>query len=234
MRAKMFRSLLGKTNIAIALVLTVVVFSGLSGATYALASGTSNFTQTINAGTLATDIVDGSYVTVASPSMAMTAATFSFACQTKTGSFGTASQVIYVSNPDAADNGWVLSVAASAATAVWDSAGTDFDFNDPTDSGCTDSADADTVGGQMTIDPSAGTLAVGQCASCATANVTKGASTAFEQGVTDTITVLTGAAGSNDVGDWKLTGVTISQTIPAEQPAAADYDINMVLSIVAS
>ncbi len=233
---KLIRKLLGKLNITIALALAVLMTGGLGGATYVLASGTSNFTQTINAGTLAVDIVDASYVTVGSPTMAMAAATFSFTCQeTITGSFGTASQVIYVANPDAADNGWTVSVAASAVGAVWDGAASDFDFNDPTGSGCTDGADTpDTVGGQMTVDPSAGTLAVGQCAACVTTNVTKGTSAAFNSGTTDTITILTGAAGSDDIGDWKLTGVSISQKIPAEQGAASDYDINMVLSIAAS
>ena len=200
----------------------------------ALASSTSNFQYTINAGTLAVDIVDASYVTVASPSVVLTTGTFSFSCGTATGTFGSASQVIYISNPDAADNGWTVSLAGSATTAVWDSAGTDYDFNDSTGSGCTDGADADALGGQMTVDPSVGTLAVGQCASCATTSVTKGSSSAFVQGTTDSITILTGAAGSNDIGDWKLTGVSISQKVPAEQPAASDYDVNMVLSIVAS
>ena len=86
----------------------------------------------------------------------------------------------------------------------------------------------------MTVDASGGTLAAGQCASCTTTNITKGSSNAYNQGTTDSITVLTGAAGSNDVGDWTLQGAAISQQIPAEQPAAADYDINMVLSVVAS
>lgn len=52
--------------------------------------------------------------------------------------------------------------------------------------------------------------------------------------MTDSITVLTGASGSDDFGDWKLTGVAISQTVPAEQGAASDYDIDMTLSILAS
>lgn len=199
-----------------------------------LASNTSNFTQTINPGTLTIDIVDGSYVTVGSPSVAFPAATFSFTCQTSNGTFGTASQVIYVKNPDAADSGWTASLAGSATTAVWDSAGTDYDFNDPTGSGCTDGGDADSLGGQMTVNANAGTLNTGTCASCVTTNITKGSSTGFNQGTTDSITILTAAAGSSDIGDWRLTGVAIAQTIPAEQPAASDYDINMVLSVVAS
>lgn len=236
---KLIRKLLGKLNIAIALMLAIVMTGGLGGATYVLASSTSSFTQTINPGSLAVDIVDASYVTVGSPTMAMSAATFSFTCQTITGSFGTASQVIYVANPDAADTGWSASLAAQTpATDVWTSA-TPFDYNDASGSGCTDTVhanDTDTVGGQMTVNPSVGTLAVGQCASCVITNVTKGSSATFDAvtGPVNSITVLTGAAASNDIGDWKLTGVSISQKIPAEQPAASDYDINMVLTVAAS
>lgn len=199
------------------------------------AASTSTFNQTINAGNLAIDIVDGSYVTVGSPAITMGAVTFSFACQQATGTFGTATEQIYVTNPDAADAGWTASLAASATTDVWDSAGTDYDFNDPTGSGCTDGGgDVDALGGQMTVDASGGTLAVGQCSACTTTNVTKGSSNAYSEGVTDSITLLTGAAGSDDIGDWTLQSVSISQWIPAEQPAAADYSIVMSLSVAAS
>lgn len=47
------------------------------------------------------------------------------------------------------------------------------DFNDSTTSGCTDGADTDTSRGQLTLDPSVATLAVGQCTSCATTSITK-------------------------------------------------------------
>jgi len=215
-------------------ILNSMVLDGVPG--FPETAATSSFTQAINAGTLTVDIVDGSYVTVASPAVAMGAATFGFSCQATTGTFGTASQQIYVKNPDAADNGWVVSLAASDPTDFWDSAGTDMDFNDPTTSGCGESGtDADSLKGQMTVDPSVGTLAAGQCAGCVTTNVTKGSSAAFNQDTAaNSITILTGAAGSNDIGDWKLTGVGISQTIPAEQPAASDYSIDLTLSIVAS
>ncbi len=206
----------------------------------ALASSTSNFQITINPGTLSVDIADttSSYSSVASPSVSFGATTFSFNCQTPgaTGTFGTATQAIYVQNPDAADNGWTVSLAAASPTAFWDSAGTDLDFNDGAGgtAGCADGGDADSVAGQMTVAPSAGTLSVGQCDSCAVTNVSLGSDASFSQGVTDSITILSAAAGSNDVGDWYATGVTVSQTIPAEQPTATDYDINMVLSIIAS
>lgn len=229
---------LRRMRISLSFGLIIALTTTLSGVSV-FASNISNFAQTINAGTLSVDIVDGSYVTVGSPSVTMSAKTFSFAClsggSASTGTFGEATQQIYVKNPDAADNGWTVTLAATAgATAVWDSAGTDYDFNDSGGSGCTDGGDADSLAGQLTVNPNAGTLAVGACASCTTTSVTKGSSAAFVQGTTDSITVLTGASGSDDIGDWKLTGATLSQTIPAEQPAASDYDINMTLSITAS
>jgi hypothetical protein len=195
---------------------------------------TANFTQTINPGTLTVDIVDGSYATVASPSFAMNPITFGFTCQTSTGVFGTATQNIYIKNPNAANNGWVVNLAASSPTAFWASAGTNMDFNDPAGSGCADGTDADALKGQMTVDPSVGTLSTGACLSCTTTSITKGSLAAFNEGTVNSINILTAAAASNDIGDWKLTGVAISQTIPAEQPAASDYSISLTLSIIAT
>ncbi|MDD5251431.1 MAG: hypothetical protein PHT12_02235 [Patescibacteria group bacterium] len=230
----MIRRILDKFNVILALTLALTMTLGLGGAIDVLAATSSTFTQTINPGSLAVTIVDAGYAVVPSPTMAMGAVTFSFACQTATGSFGTATEQIYVANPDASDTGWAVSLAASATTAVWTSAGTAFDFNDPTGSGCTDGADAgDAVGGQMTVNPAAGTLAVGPCSQCVVTNVSKGSSAAFSEGVTNAITILTGAALSNDIGNWTLQGATISQTIPLEQPAASDYSISMVLTIAA-
>jgi hypothetical protein len=176
-RSRLTTACLRKLDIPVALTLSVLMLFGITTSGYVLASPTSNFAFSVNPGTLSVDIVDAGYVTVASPSVTMSSKTFSFSCLTggsaSTGTFGTASQVIYVKNPDAADNGWTIALAASAPTAFWDSAGSDYDFNDPTTSGCGDSADADALKGQLTVDASVGTLAVGACASCATTSVTK-------------------------------------------------------------
>ena len=220
--------------IGIATLAVLLMFGLLASTVYG--ASTANFTQVINAGTLSVDIVDGSFVTVGSPSVSMGAVNFSFACQSSTGVFGSGTQQIYVQNPDAADGGWSLTMAASNATDVWDSAGTDFDFNDPSGSpaGCGDGADADSVGGQMTIDPSGGVLAAGNCASCTTTGISLGSSDAFEEGTTDSITIATAGAGSDDIGDWTIQDVDISQQIPPEQPAASDYNIDMVLTVASS
>lgn len=168
-----YSSSLRRMNIGTALSL-VALTAGISS-TALFAAATSNFQFTINPGTLSVDIVDGSYATVASPTVVFSPATFSFACQTPgvTGTFGTATQQIYVKNPDAADAGWSVSLAASSPTAFWDSAGVDVDFNDPTTSGCTDGGDADSLKGQLTVNASGGTLAAGACTSCTTTNITK-------------------------------------------------------------
>ncbi len=214
----------------------VGLVSYLAASVYADSTST-NLTQAINAGTLSIDIVDGSYAVVGSPAVAMGAVTFSFSCQPATGTLGTAGQKIYVTNPDAADSGWTLSIAGSSPTAVWDGAGSDYDFNEAGSSGCIDdgaTTDSDGLAGRLTIDASAGTLAVGQCSSCTTSGITKGSSTSFVESSVNSITVLSGAAGSNDIGDWTLQGVTLTQDIPAEQPAASDYDISLTLTATAS
>ncbi len=213
-----------------------LVFSGfaLFGGV-ALAASDSDFSQQINAGTLDADIKNASRVTVASPAVAMSTAGFSFDCQSggsaSTGTFGTDSERIYVSNGDAADGGWNLTVAATGGdTDTWDNGGAteSFDFNDAGTSGCTDDTDTDSLAGQMTIDSSVGTLTT-DCGSCSVTNVTKASSAAFDEGTTDDIAILNAAAGSDDVWRGYITGVDVEQTIPAEQPADT-YTINLTLT----
>lgn len=130
-------SLLRKLNIPTALSL-IILTTGVAS-TSIFASATTNFGQTITAGSLSVDIVDAAYVAVSSPAVVMPALPFSFVCQANSGVFGTATQQIYIKNPDAADTGWVMSLAASSPTAFWDGVGAnDYDFNDPTASGCAD------------------------------------------------------------------------------------------------
>lgn len=235
---KVIRKMLGRFNFCFTAVFAIGIAGVLGLAGYVWAASTSEFQQVISAGTLAVDIVDGSYSSVASPAVALSTTTFSFACSTSTGTFGaTTTEQIYVSNPDGADDGWTLTLAASDPTDVWDSAGTDFDFNEGggncADDGATTDA-GDDLGGRMTVDPSGATLSVGSCSGCVVTNVSKGSEDYFDEGTTDSITLLTAAAGSDDIGDWRLNGVGVTQTIPAEQPAASDYTLSMVLTVTAS
>lgn len=217
-------------------VLIVTGFLLVGIATVVHASSTSQFNLTINPGTLTVDIVDASYSSIASPSVTFEAHTFSFSCGTSTATFGSSTERIYVQNPDAADDGWVVSLAAAATTSTWDSASSsaEFDFNDTSGGGCTDGADPDSIAGKMIVDPSGGTVATGSCSSCSTTGVSVGSSATFDQGSTDSITIFSGNSTSTDIGDWYVTGVSISQTIPGEQAAHSDYSISLTLSIVAS
>jgi hypothetical protein len=236
---KIFPMLIRKANIGFASLLVLLLVVGVLGsATYVLASATSQFSQVINPGTLSFDIVDGSYVSVSSPGITMSAKNFSFSCQSgaasSTGTFGTASQQIYVSNPDAADNGWTATLAASSTTDVWTSGSTYFDFNDPGTSGCVDdgaTTDADAYGGQMTVSPTGGTIAQGSSGN-GTTGVSLGSAGSYVQGTTNSVTLMQ-SNGTTDIGDWTLQGVSVGQTIPAEQPANT-YSIYMKLTATAT
>lgn len=225
--------------VLIVLAVLVLLLSTIIHSRTVSAASSSQFNQAINAGSLATDIKDASRVTVASPSVSLSAVTFPFTCLTggsaPTGTFGTNTQRIYVENPGAANNGWTLTLAAtSGPTTLWQNGGStqNYDFNDPTTSGCADGGDADSRPGQLSVDPSVSTLTT-DCTSCVTTNITKGSASAYSQAVTDSITLLNAAAASDDYGRWYLTGVNMSQTIPAEQPADS-YNISLTLTVTAS
>lgn len=201
----------------------------------AATTDTTDFEVTVDPGSLSVEIVDGTHATVVSPKVIFSSTATDFSCQTTTGTFGTSGERLYVANPDAADNGWTLTMAATlgAATTWTDGGVNSFDFNDPTASGCTDGGDADGVGGELTVDPSVSTVANGLCAGCTTTGVSKGAAASFEEGVTDSITLITAAAGADDVADYDITNIDVSQTIPASQTSAT-YNIDFTITVTAS
>jgi len=206
------------------LCLIVSLFFLLTGS-LVWANNQSQFSQTINAGTLSVDIVDAGGTTVASPSVTMGAENFSYSNQDATGTFGTSSERVRASNPTGTDT-WTVNLAGSATTAVWTDGSNTYDFND--DQGYSDGTDTDGVGGQMTVNPSGGTVT--GVSGCSTSNVTAGTSDLFEEGATDNIDLFSAAAGAATFCQWELTGVSITQGIPGSTPAST-YTITMVLSI---
>ena len=209
-----------KKNV-IALVIAVAVIVGVPAAVSASPQG--KLTQVINAGTLSTDIVDGSGATVASPSFNMTTATVKTTCQTITGTYGDSGQRVSVDNPGGANNGWNLTIAAtSGPTATWTTGSLTYKFNDATGSGCTN--------GQMTLDPSAATLGLNGAST--NTGITKGTSSAFVSGTTDSITLMSASAASDDIWNGYLTGIGVSQKIPANTPAGT-YTINLTQTVTA-
>lgn len=178
-------------------------------------------------GTLSVDIVDADGNPVGSPSIAMGSANFSYVYQTATGSFGASSQKIRVTNT--ADNPqWTLAMAATdGSTALWSAGTPKYDFNDPTAS-AGDGGDADSYGGQMTLTASAGTLT--PQGGCSNDHLSLSSSTSFSQGVTDSVSLITADSSSQLNCYWDLTGIGVSQTIPAQQ-TVENYAINMTLTV---
>jgi len=180
-------------------------------------------------GYLTVDIVDALGASVATSTINFDSLIFSFNYQTTTGIFGTTSEKIRVDNPTPNPQ-WSLSIAATAGpTSYWQGVLGNYDFNDPTVS-AVDGADADSFGGQMTINPSTGTIT--PKGGCANTGLTLGSSNSFSQAVNDSVTLLTAGASTGVGCYWDLTGISVSQTIPAEQ-VADDYSLNMTISIIA-
>ncbi|MDD5731669.1 MAG: hypothetical protein PHU42_02145, partial [Patescibacteria group bacterium] len=160
---------------------------------------------------------------------------FSFDCLTganrSDGTLGTNTQRVYVDNPNAVSGAWNLTMAATS-TAVWTDGGSNsYDFNDPTGSGCTDSADADLVAGQMTVDPTVGSITTDYSGSDVT-GISLQSADAFAEGVKDSITLVAATAGSADIWRGYFKGIDIKNTIPAEQ-APAVYTLSFTLTATA-
>ena len=97
--------------------------------------------------------MDSDGTPIGSPSVTMNSANVTIGYQTATGSFGSASEEIQVTN-NTGNPQWVLTMAADdGPTAFWDGASADYDFNDPT-ANAGDGADADSLGGKMTLNMS--------------------------------------------------------------------------------
>lgn len=186
-------------------------------------------------GDLSIGIVTATGATVSQPVFSMNTALVSSQCAAVTGTLGTSSQMFRVSN-SLSTTGWSVSIAATAGpTASWvrsDSAAR-YDYNDSSGSpsGCNSGSDGDGIAGQLTLDPSVG--AVAAKSGCSTTGISKGTSAAFSQGSLDAITLFS-ASSSADMGCyWDLTGVNMSQRIPAFQDSGM-YSIDMTATVVAS
>lgn len=190
-------------------------------------------TTTINGatpGSLEVEIVDDSGLPVGSPTITMTSRPFSFTNQTASGTLGNGSEKIRINNTTQSAP-WTLSVAASSGgTAFWNGPVNDYDFNDPT-AGVGDGADADSIGGQMTINPLGATIT--PQAGCNNTGLTLGSSAAFSQGIIDSITLLTANGTASTNCYWDLTSIGISQTVPSEQ-IVGNYNIDMTLTLTAN
>ncbi|MBM3210028.1 hypothetical protein FJZ39_01640 [Candidatus Saccharibacteria bacterium] len=198
-------------------VFTTLIAALAGGAVHAASSASSRLSQQINAGVLGTDIRNSSNAVVASPSFSMGAASVSTSGQTVTGTFGTASQRISVDNPGGANGGWTLTLnATTPGTGAWTSGSNTYAYN------------GTTATGQLTVNPSVGAITA---VTGGSTGVTRGASQAFTG--TAPVTLMTADATSADIWNGYITGVGLSQTVPAAQPAGT-YTIDLTQTVAAS
>lgn len=178
----------------------------------------SKLTQQISAGAISTDIRDAGGSVVASPSFAMTAATVSTSQQSITGTFGSSSQRITVDNPGGANNGWTLALnATTPGTGQWTDGGSNtYKYNDTV------------ANGRLTVNPALGSLTA---VTGGSTGVSLGTSSSFSS--TTPITLMTASASAARIWNGYVTGIGLTQNIPASQPAAS-YSLDMTQTVTAT
>jgi hypothetical protein len=185
-----------------------------------------------NSGPLSINIVNTGGTPIVSPTVSFPAIDRKINCQTNSSVLGVSNAQIRVIN-GTLNPQWNLTIAAtSGATATWDNgAGSNYDFNDPTSSGCGDGSDVDSFAGQLSINPSVATST--PKSGCNNTGLSFGSSSAFNQDVINSITLLTAGSTAGTGGCyWDITGINVNQTIPREQPNGS-YNINFTISAIA-
>ena len=182
---------------------------------------------------LSVSVVDASDEVVTNPSFNLNSTVMKSTCQTTTGYLGVSNQQIRVHNTTSSGS-WSLTLAATdGATAYWKRAGggVGYDYNDPSGSppGCNSGSDGDSLAGQLSVDPTAGTVTTRT--GCSLTGISKGGATAFSQGVFDSISLLQAGSGSNTDCLFDLTGVGLSQKVPSYQQYG-NYSLDVTLTVV--
>lgn len=171
---------------------------------------------TTSNGLLAIDIVDASGVSVASPSIDFPSQSFNFDAFQSTATLGVSAQKIRISNNTATAT-WTAVIAASGGpTVLWTDGALTYDFN------------GTATTGRLRVDPSVSTLT--PLSGCSTTGLTKGSATYFNQGVVDSVTLVTAGSSAETGCYWDMTGVSLRQDIPEAQDPGT-YTIGMVLTI---
>jgi hypothetical protein len=167
------------------------------------------------AGVLSVVFVDGAGATIASPVVSFTGITAG--TTSANGVLGTASSKVRITNTRSIAP-WSLTIAATAGpSGSWSNGTNTMSFDQPGS------------GSALTIDPTSGAVTAVN-APCTTAGLTLGSLATFNQGVVDSITLLTAGAGADTACAWDMTGANLTQTVPASQPAGS-YSIPMTITV---
>lgn len=173
--------------------------------------------------TLTASFVDTGGGPVGNPAISFSARPTTFSCQTSTATLGLSAQKIRVLNRTANGN-WSLSLAATGGNAAtWTNGSNTYTYNNPADSGC--------ASGMLSVNPSTSTLSP-IYTDCTNTGLTRGTAGTYNNPSVSSITILSAASTKPNCG-WDITGIGLTQTIPAETKAGT-YSLNMTLTAVSS
>ncbi|MGW8185584.1 MAG: hypothetical protein ACWGHO_05770 [Candidatus Moraniibacteriota bacterium] len=167
-------------------------------------------------GSLAVDIVDAGGASVASPSVSFSSANFNWGAQQSTATMGIPVQKIRVTNTTTTPS-WTLSIAGTVSTNLWTSGGNTYDFN------------GDATTGRLNVNASGATVT--PQGGCTTTGLTNGSSAYFIQSTQDSINLITAGASAGTNCYWDITGVNMTQDIPAAQ-LTGSYSLNLILTVI--
>ena len=191
---------------------------GMCAGMAAYADNVGNLTLSISNGTRAVNLVNGNGLNQTTTDIAMTSTNYSFAGQTSTGTLGddtpvaaTDDQIIHVSNPTNTD--WTLTFDLNGST-NWE------------DGLLTMPANGTTSTGLLAVDPSSAVI-LDSIGGSASAGITGASASDYNGGSAVTLVTATGANAQYD--EFFITGVGLTQNIPAEQEVG-NYTINMTLT----
>ena len=182
----------------------------------------TNYPELRITGNLSLDIVDAGGASVASPKVNFPGMYTVASCQQSVGTLGTNGERIRVTDNRASGN-WSLSIAATGgASAKWQSGANNYSFNDSSGSpaGC--------ANGQLGVN--FGSINAAPKSGC-TANGLSAGSNANFSGATP-ISIGQGN-GADRFCYWDITGVGLTQQIPASRPAGS-YKLDMTLTVMSS
>lgn len=208
-----------KVQLGYIAVSTIAIIAFSISSAYAQTTTDSEVTQSITNGVISTSIRDESGVIVPTPTFAMSAVVVSTSQQTSTGTFGSNSQRITVDNPNGSLTGgaWTLALNATIPNVSgWTSGSDTYAYNGAT-----------ATAGQLTVDPSDGTLTA---VTGGVTGVSLGTQSTFSGSTPISLVVASSAAAS--IWNGYVTGVGLSQTIPPSQPAGS-YTLDMTQTVTA-
>lgn len=186
----------------------------VSPATAVAISGTTTVTA---AGVLAIDIVNSLDQSVSSPSVQFPDYPFNWLNAQSSGALGISSQKIKISNYSIT-HPWTLSIAAtSGVSALWQSGTHSYDYNGLASEG------------RLYVNPPTATITPGT--GCSNTGISTQSAAYFVSGSVNSINLVVASGSAQTECYWYVTGITLTQDIPARQPNGS-YSIGMTLTII--